>query len=572
MVSWARNLCEILTIAGSFIDIPSLHCVLEDGDPSAGVAGSLHDNYGDHTMKRRSFAIGAAVAVILSALAASCSSVEPDMVKQEDGYHYGRGSGPDPVAALRAAELDVACNALTATSALRTGVARRTVVGELPFEGLSGDVKKIAESSSGGESSVTVRISERDWDKKIAAVERAMRSEIASGLSESRDESLPAAKRVETSLALLDRLERSGLLYILTEEEGEKTLVSTALIDGLSGTLSGIETQFEPSTGPISLGSAVILTLRDSNGQALSGIPLACGWKGIDTPLRGKTDAAGGFSIPVPANDAAASPYLSLAVALDIPSIGRLGEGATLRVHGEEYVIAERAAEAFGPFIAIEAGEFTMGAVAHDRKAGKREAAKKVGTGSYRIARYPVTNAQYAMFLRAAKTTEDSGESRVPEFWDNPEYTQPDQPVVGVTRSDAEAFATWLSSFIGGRARLASEAEWEKAARAGGNSVYPWGDESPSDGPRANYRGNGRYDKTSPVGSFEGGVNAWGVADMAGNVWEMVSSSASEGKILVKGGSWMEGPADLRISNKREVDGARSYADVGFRIVVEEFK
>ncbi len=523
-------------------------------------------------MKRRSFAIGAAVAVILSALTASCSSVEPDMVKQEDGYHYGRGSGPDPVAAMKAAELDVAGNALTATSALRTGVARRTVVSALPAEGLLADAKKIAESSSGGEASVTIRISERDWDKKIVGFERAMRAEIASALSDSRDESVPVAKRVESSLALLGRLERSGLYYILTEEEGGRTLLSSLVIDGLSGTLSGIKAAFEPSSGPVSHGSTVVVSLKDSSGQALSGIPLVMEWKGLEAPVRARTDSSGSLSISVPSAEAPTTAFLQLAVALDIPSIGRAEEGVSLREFNQEYVVSERAAEAFGPFVSVEAGEFTMGAVAHDRKAGKREAAKKVVTGPYKIARYPVTNAQYAMYLRAAKAAESLGESPAPEFWDNPEYTQPEQPVVGVTRADAEAFASWLSTFIGGKARLASEAEWEKAARAGGNVVYPWGDEPPTEGPRANFRGNGRYDKTSPVGSFEGGINAWGVTDMAGNVWEMVSSSAPEGKTLVKGGSWMEGPSDVRISNKREIDSARTYADVGFRIVVEETK
>jgi formylglycine-generating enzyme required for sulfatase activity len=55
---------------------------------------------------------------------------------------------------------------------------------------------------------------------------------------------------------------------------------------------------------------------------------------------------------------------------------------------------------------------------------------------------------------------------------------------------------------------------------------------------------------------------------MAGNVWQW-TSTAGETAIIVKGGSWMDGPGDLRISNRREVDPSKAYVDVGFRLVTE---
>ncbi len=160
-----------------------------------------------------------------------------------------------------------------------------------------------------------------------------------------------------------------------------------------------------------------------------------------------------------------------------------------------------------------------------------------------------------------------------PEYWDNPDYNQPDQPVVGVSFEDANRFAAWLSDRLGVDKRLPTEDEWEKAARGGQDVIYPWGDQSPADGVRANYSGNGRFGATSPVGSFEAGRNAYGLYDMAGNVWQWTSTplvaASGTGRRIVKGGSWMDGPTDLRVSNRRDVDPSVGYVDVGFRLVRE---
>jgi formylglycine-generating enzyme required for sulfatase activity len=94
-------------------------------------------------------------------------------------------------------------------------------------------------------------------------------------------------------------------------------------------------------------------------------------------------------------------------------------------------------------------------------------------------------------------------------------------PVVHVAHEDAAAYAAWI-----GKA-LPTEAEWELAARGGlDGATYVWGDHPERPGrPLANYwhgdfpwRAAPGYGTTAAVGSFA--PNAYGLFDMAGNVWE----------------------------------------------------
>jgi formylglycine-generating enzyme required for sulfatase activity len=94
-------------------------------------------------------------------------------------------------------------------------------------------------------------------------------------------------------------------------------------------------------------------------------------------------------------------------------------------------------------------------------------------------------------------------------------------PVVHVAYEDAEAYAAWAGL------ALPTEAQWEHAARGGlDGATYTWGNapETPRLR-RANYwhgefpwRAESGYGRTASVGSFP--ANGYGLADMAGNVWE----------------------------------------------------
>ncbi len=109
-------------------------------------------------------------------------------------------------------------------------------------------------------------------------------------------------------------------------------------------------------------------------------------------------------------------------------------------------------------------------------------------------------------------------------------YQGAEQPAVGMRWDEAAAFCARRG------ARLPTEAEWERAASGPDDTRYPWGDEAPSDPcSRAVVRIHGRAETrgrgcdtgvTWPVGSRA--PNAFGLHDMAGNVWEWVEDAYSE--------------------------------------------
>ncbi|MBN1657318.1 MAG: SUMF1/EgtB/PvdO family nonheme iron enzyme [Anaerolineae bacterium] len=219
-------------------------------------------------------------------------------------------------------------------------------------------------------------------------------------------------------------------------------------------------------------------------------------------------------------------------------------------------------------WIEIPAGRFLYGA-------GREE---RVIERAFRIAKYPVTNLQYARFVQAGGYEEKkhwspeglawrSGESddeikesfyrdwvkrRPPEarnrpwFWRDPERANPLIPVVGVSWFEAEAYCRWLTGelrragMIGTAqvARLPVEVEWERAARGADGREYPWG--VGFDVSRCNLKiGPHPANGTTAVCTYPGGASPEGLWDCSGNVWEWTGSWYRKGETRVlRGGSW----------------------------------
>ena len=172
------------------------------------------------------------------------------------------------------------------------------------------------------------------------------------------------------------------------------------------------------------------------------------------------------------------------------------------------------------PMALVPAGCYTMGSTAEqieqyltmmdlpDLYKDERPAHPQCFQEPFWIDVYEVTNGFYGSY----------------GFWrDN------DQPRESVTWFEANTYCTTRGG------RLPSEAEWEYAARGPDNLIYPWG--NPFDGSRLNFCDancqdpgsdpsiDDGYAFTAPVGSYPAGVSWVGAFDMAGNVWEWVSTS-----------------------------------------------
>ncbi len=234
----------------------------------------------------------------------------------------------------------------------------------------------------------------------------------------------------------------------------------------------------------------------------------------------------------------------------------------------------------------VPAGCFQMGSdPAKDRDAQPDEQPQHEVclTQGYWIDAYEVTNDAYQKFF-------DDGGYTKQQYWsaDGWQWAQnnagpvdyarfiigPNQPRVGVTWYEAEAYARWRGG------RLPTEAEWEYAARGPQSFIYPWGDRYDT----SNLNVGDRLGQTTYVGRYPSGTSWIGAYDMAGNVWEWVNDwygdsyygqkvkdnplGPASGEFRgVRGGSWLDDQSRARAAYRYWGLPAGRSNDLGFRVV-----
>lgn len=256
-------------------------------------------------------------------------------------------------------------------------------------------------------------------------------------------------------------------------------------------------------------------------------------------------------------------------------------------------------------FVLIPDGEFVVGSdPSNDRLTQPDETPQhRLHVTDIYIMRYPVTNAQYRLFVEAT-------DHRPPRFW--PEGRFPvemaEHPVVGVSFHDVAAFCRWATETTGLPVRLPTESEWEKAARGTDGRLYPWGNEwelSLCNSSETKLSDTVPVDRFSPQGS-----SPYGIGDTAGNAQEWCASlfgpypydpsdgreilvynmndqklmptlhetgcvanpqqiEAARDKLVVRGGSWRQGRHQSRCAYRSWAAPMHRSDDTGFRCCYE---
>jgi formylglycine-generating enzyme required for sulfatase activity len=300
--------------------------------------------------------------------------------------------------------------------------------------------------------------------------------------------------------------------------------------------------------------------------------------------LAGKLAVDMGETLPGPQHERVETALLSVLTGVTLPAKERAAAGRILGRLGDprpEVMTLEGMRFCFVP-----QGSFWM---------GNGEKAHQVSLPDYWLGLHPVSNAQFAAFVKDGGYADSVwwGEAKEAGMWSeagfkgrndeqlrskpmifkNPAFSLPNHPVVGVSWYEALAFTRWLEARArengwlpdGLRLCLPVEQEWEKAARGGlslpeqpvlcslAQIVPPLApSQSDNPAPRRGYPWVGEFNKenantfetkigaTSALGCFGGGMGPYGHLDLSGNVWEWQEnwwSEKREGKGL-RGGSW----------------------------------
>jgi sulfatase modifying factor 1 len=265
--------------------------------------------------------------------------------------------------------------------------------------------------------------------------------------------------------------------------------------------------------------------------------------------------------------------------------------------------------------VVVPPGQFRMGTplgVDVDNETGEQPPIQMTIPNAFALGRTEVSRAEFDVFARATGFEPtilcrvwndklqryDDDPARTWKTPGVPERPKPEHPVSCVSWQDAKLYVAWLAADTGLPYRLPTEAEWEYAARAGSDALYPWGDSA-----HQGCRWVNAYDLDSreryplawthmacrdgfagvaPVGALE--PNAFGLHDMLGNVWEFAEDCATKShvgrpqdgrawvwqggcaRIIQRGGGWMTSVARIRPGYHGDANATHRFDFGGFRV------
>ena len=167
---------------------------------------------------------------------------------------------------------------------------------------------------------------------------------------------------------------------------------------------------------------------------------------------------------------------------------------------------------------------------------------RSVPVEGFSIDVYEVTNAEYRQFIEAQGYQTQTywsepgwdwlqnQERQQPSYWENEELNQPEQPVVGVTWYEADAYCRWAGKM------LPTDEHWLQACQGPDKRKFPWGDSPLTMAEQEDGQSIGQV-ATATVGSMPETQSSYGVHDLAGSALEWTATQRDEGGFILRGGS-----------------------------------
>ncbi len=211
---------------------------------------------------------------------------------------------------------------------------------------------------------------------------------------------------------------------------------------------------------------------------------------------------------------------------------------------------------------------------------GERDPADVVE--AFLMTRYPITNLQYSLFVKAPNGYCD------PRWWDfapearawresaphpkQPQFKGEERPREKVNWYDARAFCSWLGHILGAQITLPTLRQRQRAIMGDDDRSYPWG--SDFDPARCNTYENG-LKMTTPVTEYPNGASPYDIYDLVGNTWEWcldtVEKPASEAgepyHVVIHGGAFQSKASRAHVTYSLSVPPLTQHSSIGFRAV-----